>query len=135
MFKEFKEFAMKGNLIDMAIGLVMGAAFGKVASAFTDGMIMPIVGKLVGGVDFKNLKFVIQDAVTANGKETVPEVAIKYGEFINQCVDFLIVAFVMFMVIKAMNAMRKDAAVVAPPPPPAQEVLLAEIRDLLKKQR
>jgi large conductance mechanosensitive channel len=134
MFKEFKEFAMKGNLIDMAIGLVMGASFGKVASAFTDGMIMPIVGKLVGGVDFKNLKFVIQDAVTANGKETVPEVAIKYGEFINQCVDFLIVAFVMFMVIKAINAMRKDTAMVAPPPTP-QEVLLAEIRDLLKKQR
>jgi large conductance mechanosensitive channel len=134
MFKEFKEFAMKGNLIDMAIGLVMGAAFGKVASAFTDGMIMPVVGKLVGGVDFKNLKFVIQDAVTANGKETVPEVAIKYGEFINQCVDFLIVAFVMFMVIKAINAMRKDTAMVAPPPTP-QEELLAEIRDLLKKQR
>jgi large conductance mechanosensitive channel len=135
MFKEFKEFAMKGNLIDMAIGLVMGASFGKVASAFTDGMIMPIVGKLVGGVEFKNLKFVIQDAVIANGKETVPEVAIKYGEFINQCVDFLIVAFVMFMVIKAVNAMRKDTAVVAPPPPTPQEELLAEIRDLLKKQR
>jgi large conductance mechanosensitive channel len=134
MFKEFKEFAMKGNLIDMAIGLVMGAAFGKVATAFTEGMIMPIVGKLVGGVDFKNLKYVMQDAVTANGKETVPEVAIKYGEFINQCVDFLIVAFVMFMVIKAINAMRKDTAMVAPPPTP-QEELLAEIRDLLKKQR
>lgn len=134
MFKEFKEFAMKGNLIDMAIGLVMGASFGKVASAFTDGMIMPIVGKLVGGVDFKNLKFVIQDAVTVNGKETVPEVAIKYGEFINQCVDFLIVAFVMFMVIKAINSMRKATPVVAPPPTP-QEELLAEIRDLLKKQR
>ncbi|MEY4934735.1 MAG: large conductance mechanosensitive channel protein MscL [Bacteroidota bacterium] len=135
MFKEFKEFAMKGNLIDMAIGLVMGAAFGKVATAFTEGMIMPIVGKLVGGVDFKNLKYVIQDAVMgANGKETAAEVSIKYGEFINSCVDFFIVAFVMFMVVKAINAARKDTAMVAPPPTP-QEELLAEIRDLLKKQR
>jgi large conductance mechanosensitive channel len=133
MFKEFKEFAMKGNLIDMAIGLVMGAAFGKVAAAFTDGLIMPIVGKLVGGVDFKDLKFVIQRAVTgADGKVTTPEVAVKYGEFINQCVDFLIISFVMFMVVKAINSMRKDTALVAPPPTP-QEVLLAEIRDLLKK--
>jgi large conductance mechanosensitive channel len=134
MFKEFKEFAMKGNLIDMAIGLVMGAAFGKVASAFTDGMIMPIVGKLVGGVDFKDLKYVLQAAVKgADGKE-IPAVTIKYGEFINSCVDFLIVASVMFMVVKAINAMRKDTAMVAPPPT-SQEVLLAEIRDLLKKQR
>ncbi|MEN9609819.1 MAG: large conductance mechanosensitive channel protein MscL [Bacteroidota bacterium] len=134
MFKEFKEFAMKGNLLDMAIGLVMGAAFTKMATAFTDGMIMPLVGKLIGGVDFKDLKFVIQDAVKgADGKE-IPAVAIKYGEFINSCVDFLIVAFVMFLVVKAINAMRKDTAMVAPPPTP-QEVLLAEIRDLLKKQR
>jgi large conductance mechanosensitive channel len=134
MFKEFKEFAMKGNLIDMAIGLAMGAAFTKMATAFTDGMIMPLVGKLIGGVDFKDLKFVIQDAVKgADGKE-IPAVAIKYGEFINSCVDFLIISFVMFMVVKAINAMRKDTAMVAPPPTP-QEVLLAEIRDLLKKQR
>jgi large conductance mechanosensitive channel len=135
MFKEFKEFAMKGNLLDMAIGLVMGAAFTKMATAFTDGMIMPIVGKLVGGVDFKDLKFVIQDAVIgANGKETVAEVAIKYGAFISACFDFFIIAFVMFLVVKAINSMRKDTAMVAPPPTP-QEVLLAEIRDLLKKQR
>jgi large conductance mechanosensitive channel len=135
MFKEFKEFAMKGNLIDMAIGLVMGAAFTKLANAFTEGMVMPVVGKLIGGVDFKDLRYVIKNAVIgANGKETAPEVAIKYGEFINSCVDFLIIAFVMFMVVKAINTMRKDTAMVAPPPTP-QEVLLAEIRDLLKKQR
>ena len=134
MFKEFKEFAMKGNLLDMAIGLVMGAAFTKLATAFTEGMVMPVVGKLIGGVDFKDLKLVIQEATKgADGKE-IAAVAIKYGEFINSCVDFLIIAFVMFMVVKAINTMRKDTAMVAPPPTP-QEVLLAEIRDLLKNQK
>ncbi|MEO0042138.1 MAG: large-conductance mechanosensitive channel [Bacteroidota bacterium] len=133
MFKEFKEFAMKGNLIDMAVGLVMGAGFGKVAAAFTDGLIMPMVGMLIGGVDFKNLKFVLKEK-GMDGKTEIPEVAIKYGEFANACVDFLIVAFVMYLVVKAVNAARKDT-VLAPPPPSPQEVLLTEIRDALKKQR
>jgi large conductance mechanosensitive channel len=137
MFKEFKEFAMKGNLIDMAVGLVMGAAFGKFAGAFTDGIVMPLVGKLMGGVDFKSLKWVLTAAQKgADGKETSPEVAVLYGNFINAFVDFIIIAAVMFLVVKAINAAkRKEAeAPAAPAAPPAQEVLLTEIRDLLKKR-
>ncbi len=138
--KEFKEFALKGNLIDFAIGVVIGSAFGKVTTAFVDGMVMPIVGKLIGGTDFSQLKYKIQDGskevVDAAGNITtkeVPEIFIHYGAFINTCIDFLIVAFVMFMVIKAMNKMKK--AEPAPPPagPTPDQALLTEIRDLLKK--
>lgn len=134
MIQEFKEFAMKGNLIDMAVGVVMGGAFGKIVSAFVDGMVMPAVGMLSGGQDFSDMKIVLKDAVLGpDGKETAAEVAIKYGTFITNVIDFLIVAFVMFMVIKAINNMKKAEAAAPPPPPPAQEVLLTEIRDLLKK--
>lgn len=143
MFKEFKEFALKGNLVDMAIAFVMGGAFGKVTSAFIDGMVMPLVGKLTGGVDFSDMKRVIQEPVAevkdAAGKvitPAVPEVAIKYGAFITVAIEFLIIAFVMFMVVKAMNKMKKQeaaAAPAAPPEPTATEKLLAEIRDSLKK--
>jgi large conductance mechanosensitive channel len=136
MMKEFKEFAMKGNLIDMAIAFVMGAAFGKIVTAFIDGMVMPLVGKLTAGVDFKSLKFVISDAVMdASGKVVTAETAIRYGEFITVLIDFLLVAFVMFMIVKSVNKMKRkeEAAPVAPPPPSEDVKLLTEIRDLLKK--
>lgn len=136
MLKEFKEFALKGNLIDMAIGVVMAGAFGKVVTAFIDGMVMPAVGMLTGGVDFTQKKLILKSAVAASADGSVPaaaEVAVKYGDFITQIFSFLVVAAVVFMVIKAINKMKKAEAEAAPAPPPAQEVLLAEIRDLLKK--
>jgi large conductance mechanosensitive channel len=134
--KEFKEFAMKGNLIDMAVAFVMGAAFSKVVSGFIDGMVMPIVGKLVAGVDFASLKYILSEAKTdASGKVIAAEASIKYGEFITIMIDFMLVAVVMFMVIKAINKMKKkqDEIPTTPPEPTEDQALLREIRDLLKK--
>lgn len=142
IIKEFKEFAVKGNLIDFAIGVVVGGAFGKVTTAFVDGMVMPIVGKLIGGQNFSDLKYKIQDGskevIDSAGNivsTIVPEVYIEYGQFITTVIDFTVVAFVMFMVIKAMNKLKKneEAAPSAPPAPTKEEVLLGEIRDILKK--
>ena len=136
MMKEFKEFALKGNLMDMSIAFVMGAAFGKVSSAFIDGMVMPLVGKLTSGEDFSKLVWKIQNQVVdATGAVTTPEVTVKYGSFITEVINFIIVAFVMFMIVKKMNRMRKkeEAAPAAPPAPTADQQLLTEIRDLLKK--
>ena len=136
VLQEFKEFAMRGNLIDMAVGVVMGGAFGKVVSSFIDGMVMPAIGMITGGVDFNDKKFYLQKGVDASADGTVaavPEVAIKYGTFISEVITFLVVAFVVFIIIKAINKMKKAEAAAVPPPPPAQEVLLTEIRDLLKK--
>ncbi len=131
MMKEFKEFALKGNLVDMAIAFVMGGAFGKVTSAFIDGMVMPVVGMLTGGVDFNDMKKVLK-AADAEGKG---EVAIKYGAFITVAIEFLVVAFVMFMVIKAINKMKKKEAEAsaAPTEPSSTDKLLAEIRDAVRK--
>ncbi len=134
--KEFKEFAIKGNLVDMAVAFVMGGAFGKVVSGFIDGMVMPVVGKLVSGVDFKSLKYILSPAqFDAAGKEIAAEASIKYGEFITVAIDFALVALVMFMLIKMINRMKRQeaAAPAAAPAPSAQEQLLTEIRDLLKK--
>jgi large conductance mechanosensitive channel len=134
--KEFKEFAMKGNLVDMALAFVMGAAFGKVVSGFIDGIVMPLVGKLVAGVDFASLKYVLSEAqMDASGKVIAAEASIKYGEFINIIINFILVAFVMFIIIKAMNKMKKkqEAAPMTPAPPTEDQTLLREIRDLLKK--
>ncbi len=141
MISEFKAFAMKGNLVDTAVAFVMGAAFGKVVSAFIDGMVMPLIGMLTGGVDFNDKKYILQQGVAAvkDGDKIVTpeitEVSLKYGTFITNIVDFIVVAFVIFMVIKAMNNAKKKEAEdpAAPAPTPANEVLLAEIRDLLKK--
>lgn len=136
MLKEFKDFAMKGNLIDMAVAFVMGAAFGKIVSAFIQGMVMPIVGMITAGVDFSSLKVVLSEAkVDENGKEIAAEAAIQYGEFITVSIDFVLVAFVMFMLVKAANnAKKQEAAAPAPPPAPTEDQkLLTEIRDLLKK--
>lgn len=142
MMKEFKEFAVKGNLVDMAVAFVMGAAFGKVVSAFIDGMVMPLIGSLIGNVNFDDMKKVLHEAVPevkdATGKVVTPavaEVAVKYGAFITQVIDFLVVAFVMFMVIKAINKMKRktEEAPAAPPAPSSTDILLMEIRDALKK--
>ena len=127
--KEFREFAVKGNVVDMAVGLVIGAGFGKIVSSVVNDIIMPPLGLVIGGVDFKGLQVVLKSAV-----EKVPAVSLNYGMFIQQVFDFLIVAFAMFMVVKVMNRLKKqeEAAPPAPPKPTTEEVLLTEIRDILK---
>ena len=131
MMSEFKEFAMRGNVVDMAVGIIIGAAFGKIVSSFVADVIMPPIVVLIGGVDFSNLAVTIQDATAE-----VEAVTIKYGAFIQTVFDFLIVAFAIFMVIKLMNSLKKkeEEAPAAPPEPSKEEVLLAEIRDLLKQK-
>lgn len=132
MLKEFKKFALKGNMMDMAIGIIIGGAFGTIIKSLVDDVLMPPLGLLMGGVDFADKKLVLKDAaVDAAGKVTSPAVALNYGLFLNAVIAFLIVAFALFMVIKAMNkAMPKDEP--APAGPPRSEVLLAEIRDAIK---
>ena len=125
MLSEFKDFAMKGNVVDMAVGVVIGVAFGKIVSSLVGSIIMPIVGALTGGVDFSQMAANI-------GTEAAP-VLIKYGEFIQATVDFLIVAAVIFLAVKGINKLKKPPAPEAAAAPPKQEVLLAEIRDLLRK--
>ena len=131
MMKEFKEFAVKGNVIDMAVGIIIGAAFGKIVSSFVGDVIMPPIGVLVGGIDFTNLALTIKDA---HGE--IPAVVISYGKFIQTVVDFIIISFSIFIAIKGINSLKRkeEEAPKAPPEPPAQEVLLAEIRDLLKNK-
>ncbi|MDD3744204.1 MAG: large-conductance mechanosensitive channel protein MscL [Lentimicrobiaceae bacterium] len=136
LLDEFKAFAMRGNVVDMAVGIIIGAAFGKIISSLVSDVIMPPLGLLLGGIDFSDMTYVMKEAVI-KGEETIPAVTLNYGMFIQNVVDFLIIAFAIFMVIKAMNSMKrkKEAAeqVAAPPPPSKEEELLAEIRDLLKK--
>lgn len=130
MMKEFKEFAMRGNVVDMAVGIIIGGAFGKIVSSFVADVIMPPIGILLGGVDFSKLAITLKA-----GSEGVEPVLLKYGVFINTIIDFLIIAFAIFMAIKAMNSMKKkqEEAPATPPEPPADVKLLTEIRDLLKK--
>lgn len=133
MLKEFKDFAMKGNLVDIAVAFVMGAAFNKVVSSFTGGIVSPLVG-LIFKSDFKGLKYVINEGVTNEAGEITGEVAILYGDFLTNLIDFIIVAFVMFMVIKGISKMKKkEEAAPAPPAGPSEIDLLKEIRDALKK--
>lgn len=134
MLKEFKEFAVKGNLVDIAVGFVMGAAFKQVVTSFTGGIVSPLIG-LIFKADFRDLKYVITEGVEEGGKVT-GEVAVLYGDFLTNVIDFIIVAFVMFMIIKGINATKKKEEPAPPPPPagPSQEELLAEIRDLLAKK-
>lgn len=127
--KEFKEFAMKGNVVDLAVGVIIGGAFGKIVSSMVDKILMPIIGVLMGGVDFSSLKAVIVEA-GADGKG---EVAIGYGFFLQTVLDFIIVAFCLFSVIKMMNRMKKAPQASAPAPTPEDVLLLREIRDSLKK--
>ena len=132
MMTEFKEFAMRGNVIDLAVGVVIGAAFGKIVTALVDKVIMPPLGLLIGGVDFAKLGIVLKEAtVDAAGKE-VPAVVLAYGEFINAIVQFVIVAFAIFLVVKAINRLHKKPAE-APAATPEDIVLLREIRDALRK--
>jgi len=128
--KDFKDFAMKGNVVDMAVGIIIGAAFGKIIASLVKDVIMPPIGVLVGGVDFAKLAYVLQEA-----QGEVAAVTINYGIFIQTIVDFLIVALAIFMAIKVMSSLKKkeEAAPSEPPKPSNEEVLLSEIRDLLKK--
>ena len=128
MFKEFKKFALKGNMLDMAVGIIIGGAFGTIVKSLVDDVLTPPLGLLLGGVDFGDKKLVLKEAV-----DGANAVTLNYGSFINAVIAFLIVAFALFMVIKAMNKLQaKEEA--APAAPPKSEVLLEEIRDLLKKQ-
>ena len=148
-FEEFKTFAMRGNVIDMAVGVVIGGAFGKITTSIVNDIIMPLISMITGGIDFSQWKWVLKEAVTevaADGTlvETAAEVAIKYGNLIAVIVDFLIIAFSVFCMVKVINKMREkaealkkkeeeEAAPPADPEPSAEEKLLTEIRDLLKK--
>jgi len=125
LMTEFKAFAMRGNVIDLAVGVVIGGAFGKIVSSLVDSIIMPIVGAITGGVDFSEMAANI-------GSEAEP-VLLKYGAFIQATVDFLIIAFAIFMAVKAINKLQKPPPAAAPAAPPREQVLLEEIRDLLKK--
>ena len=132
MMSEFKEFAMRGNVIDLAVGVVIGAAFGKIVTALVDKVIMPPIGLLIGGVDFSRLSIVLKEAtVDAAGKE-VPAVVLAYGEFFNALIQFIIIAFAIFLVVKAINRVHKKPED-APAAPPEDVLLLREIRDSLKK--
>lgn len=144
MMKEFKTFAMRGNVLDLAVAVIIGGAFGKIITSFVNDVLMPPIGLLLGGADFSNLKIILKPAVEAvmSGDAVVTaavaEVAIKYGAFVNTILDFLIVAFSIFMVIKAFNSMKKKEEAAPPPAPPApskEEVLLTEIRDILKEKK
>ena len=133
MMQEFKEFAMRGNVIDLAVGVVIGAAFGKIVTALVDKVIMPPIGLLIGGVDFSKLSITLKQAtVDAAGKE-VPAVVLAYGEFINAVIQFLIIAFAIFLVVKAINRFHKKPDD-APAAPPEDVLLLREIRDELKQR-
>jgi len=138
MVKEFKEFAMRGNVMDMAVGIIIGGAFGKIISSFVADVLMPPIGVLLGGTDFTGLKIILKDKVMEADKVVAQAVTINYGNFIQVTIDFLIIAFSIFMMIKLMNSMnKKDVPAPAPAPPPEpsnEEKLLTEIRDLLKRQ-
>jgi large conductance mechanosensitive channel len=129
---EFKEFAMKGNVVDMAVGIIVGGAFGKIVSSFVGDVVMPPLGKAIGGVNFSDL-----GTSLGLGADGTTEVVLKWGAFLQTVFDFLIIAVVLFMALKGINKLKNPAPApaAAPPPPPAQEVLLGEIRDLLKQSR
>jgi large conductance mechanosensitive channel len=121
MLQEFKSFAMKGNVVDLAVGVIIGAAFGKIVASLVEDVIMPILGTLIGGINFSGLAI------------TVGSATLKYGKFLQTCLDFLIIAWAIFVAVKLINRLRKEEPA-APPAPPKQEVLLEDIRDLLKKR-
>ena len=139
-FKEFKEFAMRGNVLDMAIGVVIGGAFGKITSSIVNDIIMPLISMITGGLDFSAWKWVLKDAVMDAGEVVDPEVAVNFGSLISVILAFIIVAFAMFLVVKGMNKLsslkKKEEEAAAPEEPagPTSEELLTEIRDLLKNK-
>jgi large conductance mechanosensitive channel len=120
--KEFREFAIKGNVVDLAVGVIIGAAFGKIVSSLVEDVVMPVIGTLMGGLDFSTLAVKVGTAT------------LKYGKFLQTCLDFLIIAWAIFLLVKLINRMKREEQAAPPPAPPRQEVLLEEIRDLLKKQ-
>jgi len=140
-FEEFKAFAMRGNVIDMAVGVVIGGAFGKITTSIVNDIIMPLISMITGGIDFTEWKWVLKEAVlNADGTEAAAAVSVNFGNTIAVILDFIIIAFAIFCMIKAMNKMhqKKEEAPAAPPAPPepsAEEKLLTEIRDLLKEQK
>lgn len=132
MMKEFKDFAIKGNVVDMAVGIIIGAAFSKIVSSFVGDVIMPPIGAMLGGVDFSDLAYIVKEAVGE-----APAVVIAYGKFIQTVLDFTIVAFSIFMAVKFINSLKKkeEESPSEPPKPSAEETLLSEIRDILKAQK
>ncbi|MDH3251910.1 MAG: large-conductance mechanosensitive channel protein MscL [Ignavibacteria bacterium] len=131
MMQEFKSFIMRGNVLDLAVGIIIGGAFGKIVSSFVSDVLMPPIGVIVGGIDFSTLAYTLKEA-----QGEAPAVLVKYGMFINTIIDFLIIGFAIFMVVRAANRMKKkEEKPAAPPAPPKEEVLLTEIRDILKAQR
>jgi len=136
IIQEFKEFAIKGNVVDMAVGIIIGAAFGKIVTSLVNDVIMPPIGMIIGGVNFNGLRLVLKSATVDAAGVASPEVAINYGAFIQVLFDFIIVAFCIFMMIKGLNSLKKkkEEAPATPPAPTKEEVLLTEIRDLLKNK-
>jgi len=137
---EFKEFAVKGNVVDMAIGVIIGGAFGKIVTSLVNDVIMPLIGKLTGGISFTELKYELSAAATAADGSEIPAVYMNYGQFIQNIVDFIIIALCIFIALKAIMKLHKKkeeapAAPAAPPAPSKEEVLLTEIRDLLKEKK
>ena len=132
ILQEFKEFAVKGNAIDMAVGIIVGASFGKIISSLVADVVMPPIGVLIGGVDFTNLAITLKEAA-----EGAPAVTLNYGNFIQTMVDFTLIAFAIFMAVKLINSLKKkqEEAPTAPPEPSKEELLLTEIRDLLKDKK
>lgn len=135
MGNEFKEFISRGNVVDLAVGVIIGGAFGKIVTSLVDQVVMPPIGLLIGGIDFSDLKIVLRAA--GPDAKANPEVAILYGAFLNTMIQFLIIAFVIFLIVKAINSMRRKQAEApaAPPAPTTTEALLAEIRDALKSKK
>lgn len=135
LISEFKDFINKGNAIDLAVGVVIGAAFGKIVNSIVNDLIMPPIGLAIGGVNFSELKITLKDAAVDAAGAVIPAVTLNYGNFIQILIEFLIIAFAIFMVVKGINKMKKaeEAAPAAPPAPTKEEKLLSEIRDLLKK--
>jgi len=136
MFKEFREFAVKGNMIDLAVGIIIGAAFGKIVASLVSDIIMPPIGLMLGGINFTDIRIIMKEAITdpATGKIVKEAVSLKLGSFIQTLVDFTIIAFSVFMIVKMVTRIaKKPAAPVALPPPTKDQELLTEIRDLLKK--
>ncbi|MCH2083322.1 MAG: large-conductance mechanosensitive channel protein MscL [Saprospiraceae bacterium] len=137
MWKEFKAFILKGNVLELAVAVIVAGAFGAIVSSFTNDVIMPPIGLALGDVDFSELALTLQEAQTNDAGEVIKEaVQIRYGAFIQKIIDFLIIAFIIFMLLRTYNKIqaKKEEAPAPPPPGPTQEELLAEIRDLLKKQ-
>ncbi|MGZ3812962.1 MAG: large-conductance mechanosensitive channel protein MscL [Mucilaginibacter sp.] len=132
IIKEFKEFAMRGNVVDLAVGVIIGASFGKIVTSLVNDVVMPPIGYLTGGIDFKNLKILIKEG---DPTKKIADVSINYGNFINTTIEFLIIAFCIFLIVKAINTMKKpeEAAPAADPEPSKEEILLTQIRDLLAK--